>query len=389
MASKSVLNKAPSAAEYSDSLVNYQRLGEQRLSNIGNRGPVILDANGKLDQKILDAYWAQGFYIFEGVVSADEVAELRAGVNNILDNAPRHSGSTEDAQGRPAFGQKFKRNPFIFITPLSDPWGGTQLLNGRHQSKMAEPTPARGAPEEVVHLIGGMCQSMDAGLRIYGHPQLLTIAEAINGVDFVPYNDVIFVKQPGLGGSVAWHQDGVTHWESPDWDEGIHGFNFQVQLYACTAANCLWVVPGTHKMGKIDILDLIEKNGGSEQLAEAVPLTCEAGDVTIVNRQTLHGSFANASPDPRVSLTFGFHRRKSILGQCGALSQNDQEVYDEQRIFDRSTVIALAIDARQQYYSGESRYDYQPFAGLEGNYQWDPDKFDELLLDYNLKDLSI
>ena len=31
-------------------------------------------------------------------------------------------------------------------------------------------------------------------------------------------------KQPGLGGSVAWHQDGVTHWDSVDWDEGYPWF---------------------------------------------------------------------------------------------------------------------------------------------------------------------
>jgi|TARA_B100002003_G_scaffold46607_4_gene41899 hypothetical protein len=389
MTSNQLPSKDPSIAEYSDSMTDYQQAGEQRLSEIGNRGPVILDADGKLDQTILDAYWKQGFYIFEGVISANEVAGLRAGVNEILEKAPRHPGATEDAQGRPAFGQRFKRNPFIFIKPLSDPWGGTKILNGRHPSKMREPKPADDAPEDVVHLIGGMCQCMEAGLRVYGHPHLLTIAEAINGSDFVPYNDVVFVKKPGLGGSVSWHQDGVTHWESPVWDEGIHGFNFQVQLYPCTPGNCLWVIPGTHKQGKIDILSVIEENGGSEQLPEAVPLTCQAGDVTIVNRQALHGSFANASPDPRISLTFGFHRRKSILGEHGALSQSAEEIYDEQRIFDRSTVIPLAIDARQQYYPGDAKFDYQPFAGLEDDYRWDPNKFDELLLDYNLKDLSI
>ena len=73
-----------------------------------------------------------------------------------------------------------------------------------------------------------------------------------------PYNDAIFVKQPGLGGSVSWHQDGVTHWDSPEWDEGIHGFNFQVQLYDTSAMSCLWVAPGSHKAGKIDIEKLIE-----------------------------------------------------------------------------------------------------------------------------------
>ena len=31
----------------------------------------------------------------------------------------------------------------------------------------------------------------------------------------VPYNDAIFIKQPGLGASVAWHQDGIVHWNKP------------------------------------------------------------------------------------------------------------------------------------------------------------------------------
>jgi len=88
---------------------------------------------------------------------------------------------------------------------------------------------------------------------------------------------------------------------------GIHGFNFQVQLYACTPANCLWVVPGTHKLGELDIKTMVQASG-SEYLPDTIPLTCEPGDVTIVNRQLLHGSFANTSPNLRVSLTFGFHR---------------------------------------------------------------------------------
>ena len=39
---------------------------------------------------------------------------------------------------------------------------------------------------------------------LYGHTELLAVAQSINGIDFVPFNDAIFVKQPGLGGSVAW-----------------------------------------------------------------------------------------------------------------------------------------------------------------------------------------
>jgi hypothetical protein len=236
---------------------------------------------------------------------------------------------------------------------------------------------------------------MPAALRVYGHPTLLAIAEAVNGPDFVPYNDAIFVKQPGVGGSVAWHQDGVTHWDSPDWDPGIHGFNFQVQLYPSTAANGLWVVPGTHKAGRVDIKARVEANGGSDRLPDAVPLLCSPGDVTIANRQIVHGSFANTSPDLRVSITFGFHRRSSVLGVRGLLSLKSAQdlppgrVYDEQRVFDRSAVIPVAIDARRQHFAGEEPYHYEPFAGLEDDFRLDDETFERVIRDYNTRDLAI
>lgn len=377
------------AQEYSATMAAYQERGAALRDQMGNRGPLLLDDQGQLQQHILDAYWQHGFYVFENVISADEVSALRADIEFLLEHAPTGRGALLDAKGRPAYGRQFKQNPYSFVKPLSDPWGGTEVLGGRHPTRMREPTPEADAPNEVVHIIGGMCQTMPSGLRLYGHPDLLTVCEAINGADFVPYNDATFVKLPGLGGSVSWHQDGVTHWQSPEWDQGIHGFNFQVQLYPSTTANCLWVMPGTHKLGRIDIKSLVEQNRGSDQLPGAVPLTCHAGDVTVVNRQMLHASFANTSADIRVSLTFGFHRRRSVLGAHGALGQKSTEVYDAARIFERSRVIAVAIDARAQYYPTERRYHYQPFAGLEDEYRYSQEMFERVIRDYNLKDLSI
>jgi hypothetical protein len=121
-----------------------------------------------------------------------------------------------------------------------------------------------------------------------------------------------------------------------------------------------------------------------------VPLVCEAGDVTMVNRQMVHGSFANSSPDIRISLTFGFHRRKSVLGQKAALSiAETNAVYDERRIFDRSAVIQVAIDARHQAFPHEPAFRYLPFAGLEEQFRFTPETFDRVIRDYNTKDLAI
>ena len=376
------------AAQHAADMADYIEAGRARALALGNRGPLRFAADGALHPDILTAYWDHGFYVFEDVNDKVELEELRAGVNEMLRRAPVVPGAKVDAAGQPALGHELGRESYMWVTPLSDPMGGTAAGGGRHPAKMLEPRSDGEAPDKVIYLMFNMCENMDAGLRVYGHPGLLAVAEAINGPDFVPYNDAIFVKQPGLGASVAWHQDGVTHWDSPDWDEGSHGFNFQVQLYRSTPANCLWVVPGTHKLGKVDIKQMVAANGGNDRLPAAVPLFCEAGSVTVANRQALHCSFANTSADQRVSLTFGFHRRAAVIGQHGALVAGENEVYDEERIFERSSVIAMAIDARAKHFPAEIPYVYQPFVSFEDQYRWD-DSARNRLKNYSLKDLGI
>jgi ectoine hydroxylase-related dioxygenase (phytanoyl-CoA dioxygenase family) len=197
----------------------------------------------------------------------------------------------------------------------------------------------------------------------------------------------VWIKHPRLGGSVAWHQDGWTHWDSPDLDAGTHGFNFMAQLYGCDAENGLWVVPGSHRRGKLDIAALVAA-AGSERLPDAVPLICGPGDVAICNRQALHGSFANTSDRARVTINFGFHRRASVLGVESGGVHNPVAVYDEARIRERSRLIAYAIDARRQRFPQETAYLYQSFAGEEHAYRWTPEVRTSLK-DYNLLDLGI
>ena len=83
------------------------------------------------------------------------------------------------------------------------------------------------------------------------------------------------------------------------------------QVYGSTAVNGVWVLPGTHKIGKIDIKKLISESG-SERIDGAVPIVCNPGDVVICNRQLLHGSFPNCGFEKRVTVNFGFHKRSSV-----------------------------------------------------------------------------
>jgi len=380
-------------ADHAEALADYVQAGERRAATFGNRGPLRLDENGRLHPEVLDAYRQHGFYVFTNALDQGEVAQLRAEINEMLDRAPIAPGATVDGFGRPALGRDYTIDPYLFIRPLSDPWGGTKLLAGRHPVKMAEPSPDSGAPDYTVHLIAGLLRDCPAALRLYAHPGVLAIAEAINGADFVPYNDVAFVKKAGLGGAVSWHQDGATHWESPQWHPEIHGFNYQIQLYPTTAANGLWVVPGSHLDGKIDIAALIAANNGDERLPQAIPLPCEPGDFTIVNRQVLHGSFPNTSPDPRVSFTFGFHQRTSIEGVEGKLTYKGADSgtggYQAQQIFDRSAVIGLGIAARRDAFPHETPYTYQPMVGHEALVANTATNRNRILTDYNTRDLFI
>jgi Phytanoyl-CoA dioxygenase (PhyH) len=365
----------------------YLRAGEARARALGNRGPIRFTASGALHPDILDAYWRCGFYVFEGVLKPDELADIEADFHAIQDRLPTAQGAALDRHGRAALGADNAAPTLFWAKPLSDPFGGTTLANGRHPVKMFEPEAEADAPKEVVYLILGSLQFSEAALRVYGHPQLLAVAAAVNGADFVPFNEALFIKEPGRGASVAWHQDGVTHWDSPDWDEGSHGFNFMAQLYGCTAANGVWVVPGSHKLGKADIKAMVAASGG-ERLADAVPILCAPGDVAITNRQTVHGSFANTSPEWRVTVNFGFHRRRSVLGVLGGGVHNARAVYDADRIRQRARAIGYAIDARRRRFPEETPFVYAPHAEAGESYRWD-DAARAGMKDYNLLDLSI
>jgi hypothetical protein len=386
MAAKMV--PALSVADHHAGAMAYMRDGERRALAMNNRGPIRFDSTGAILPDILDAYWEHGFYVFHGVIATDELADLRADVDGLLDGAPIGPGASVDHRGRTAIADGFARPTFLYAVPLSDPVGGTDKNKGRHPVKMAEPKPAADAPAHTIERIYGNLQVMDAALRLYGHPGLLSVAAAVNGPDFVPYNEVTFVKEPRLGVSVAWHRDGTTHWTSPDWNAGAHGFNFMAQLYPSTAANGVWVLPGSHAIKDVDIPAKV-RSSGSERIDGAVPMVCGAGDVVISNRQLIHGSFANTSPDRRITLNMGFFPRARVQGITTSRLDGKAETFDEARVAHRSRLIALGIDARAQVYPDEARYAYAPLAGCKEENVWSEASRRDLLNDYNLQDMYI
>ncbi|BFM14111.1 hypothetical protein R50073_02940 [Maricurvus nonylphenolicus] len=384
---KSIEACAARYGEQADAMRNYLLEGEKQAYALDNRGPIRFDANGDLAQDILDAYSRYGFYVFTDVLQEDELEDIKQDLEAMRKTFPAEPFGKLTTDGKPALGADCQSLNLIWAKPLGDPLGGTDLANGRHQIKLYEPEADSDAPKDVPFVLMGSLQFSDACLRAYAHPELLKVAEAVNGKDFAPFHESLFIKDPGIGAAVSWHQDGNTHWDSNDFDEGIHGFNFMAQVYGSTAVNGVWVLPGSHKLGKIDITKLVEESG-SERIEGTVPLVCNPGDVVICNRQLVHGSFPNSGFEPRVTVNFGFHRRSSVLGVMGAGMHSQAEVYDAALIAKRSQVLGYAIEARKQRYPAEEAYRYQPFVESHQTFTWD-ETAKTSLKDYNLHDLSI
>ena len=105
---------------------------------------------------------------------------------------------------------------------------------------------------------------------------------------------------------------------------------------------------------------MAEAAGGTDRLPGAVPVLCGPGDVSaharqpsfceasnlasllqvfLQNRMALHCAFANQSPDPRMTIQFGFNRRRVVEGKTTkgyAGSQGGLVTYTDEYIDERS-----------------------------------------------------
>jgi ectoine hydroxylase-related dioxygenase (phytanoyl-CoA dioxygenase family) len=327
----------PSLEVSSQSFQEYCAEGKAKALALGNRGPMRFDEDGRLDQSIMEAYGRYGFYVFTSVLAQQEIDDLTTEFDAVLKNAPSAIGSKVDNLGRPV--------KFPYYTLSENPHGDT-----------------------VVGLVSHPLMMMDAALCVYAHPDILRMVESINGPDFVPFHEGIFHKGAGEGPPTDWHQDGRTHWAEDGSSLAptgkTHGFNLNVSWSHCTPENCLWVVPGSHRHWCL-------ANDGqfppiTARLADAVPMMLEPGDLGLVDRSSLHGSYPNRSTERRVTMTLGYHNRDSAIN---AETTNvhafrrpgkvKKVKYSEDYVLQRARMIPLAIDARRQKYPTEKPYDYQ------------------------------
>ena len=122
------------------------------------------------------------------------------------------------------------------------------------------------------------------------------------------YHSKMIMKDARVGGAWAWHQDyGYWYRNGVLWPHLVSVF---VAVDPCTRENgCLQVIPGSHKLGRIDHVQTGEQAGADrgrvEEALKRLPLSyveMAPGDALFFHANTLHRSDRNASPDPRWSM---------------------------------------------------------------------------------------
>jgi len=150
--------------------------------------------------------------------------------------------------------------------------------------------------------------------RLYGAlcrtPAILDCVEDLLGPDFYQWGGQFFVKRPGDGSIVPWHQDSQYWPLSPR-----RTVTVWLAIYDADERNgAMQVVRGSHRAGDLCHHVNDDKNYVLEQEVDAqfidrsnvVTMDLKAGEISLHDDSLLHGSGANTSGRVRCGLTMRF-----------------------------------------------------------------------------------
>ncbi len=214
-----------------------------------------------------------GYYLHRAVFQGAELAALQDDFNQIV--ADLENGE-EDSNAR---------------------WGSADLVAG-------------GAGTTIIHT--HQAQAFSAlWMQAFMQKNFLDITEAIIGEDIILHHSKLFHKPANIGAPFPLHQDyayfpsvkdsmiaAVIHLSDSDEERG-----------------CLRIVPGSHKMGRLDPNVSLSNSDNAaceafiknNPLESATPMIAKAGDVLFFHYFTLHGSMPNTSAQSRQTMLVQMH----------------------------------------------------------------------------------
>ncbi|MCC7326394.1 MAG: phytanoyl-CoA dioxygenase family protein [Burkholderiales bacterium] len=172
-----------------------------------------------------------------------------------------------------------------------------------HEAKAGE--PLQGNWRHKTHLLFTWAD------ELVHHPAIVDAVEDVIGPDILCWTTNFFIKESNSPGFVSWHQDS-TYW-------GLDPDDVITAWVALTDSNllsgCMKVIPGTHTVSQIPHVDTFHKDNllsrGQEiavevDVAKAVDVVLEPGEISLHHIKLVHGSDANRSDDRRIGFAIRY-----------------------------------------------------------------------------------
>lgn len=207
--------------------------------------------------------------------------------------------------------ERFHQHGFLGPYPLCSPDEMGEVRRGLESEVLSTPGPA---PEIGSGEAASESRHLDSPL-IHGlaaHPAVVGRVASLYGPDLLVWRSKIFLKPPGKGGGIPWHQD------FPFWP--IEPFLTVTAWIALTEADsengCVQVLPGSHRQVipvvpvdpdgdyRPDFLMMADPRAFNPE--GAIPMELKPGELFLFNERLLHRSEANRSPRLRMGLSVRF-----------------------------------------------------------------------------------
>ena len=200
--------------------------------------------------------------------------------------------------------ERYRRDGILFPVDVMSPAEAGGLLQRLEADEREQGGRLSGRNNQKPHLLYPW---MDQLVR---HPAILDAVEDVLGPNLFCWGSQFFTKNARDGSYVSWHQDG-TYWglSSPD------VVTAWVALTPSQPQNgCMRVIPGTHRsqvphadtFAQSNLLSRGQEIAVSVDLAKAVDVVLQPGQMSLHHVLIFHGSEANSSDMRRIGFAIRY-----------------------------------------------------------------------------------
>ena len=166
-------------------------------------------------------------------------------------------------------------------------------------------------------------------------PAILDAVGTILGPDLLVWSVELFIKEPGDGKVVSWHQD-ITYWGMGETDEEVTAWLAVSDV--SVEAGAMRFIPGSHKGGIVahadtfgaeNLLSRGQKIAGVDE-RQAVPGPLKPGEMSLHHGRTFHASAPNMSDDRRIGIAIRYVTpgvRQAAMGRDYAMLVRGRDLH--------------------------------------------------------------